>query len=130
MTMAEMLAFLEDRSSWEASREFLTARFEEVPGVAPRALTSEGSEMRDLGWAFEHDDRQVEVWFAAGGWGVSVDGSSQVGVDVAAWFRSIVPADVVVRASDSMYSFDLALEPGVTAEELGAWYEENVGELY
>ncbi|MFC8597711.1 MULTISPECIES: hypothetical protein [unclassified Isoptericola] len=128
--MAEMLAYLEDRSSWEASREFLTTRFAEIPGIAATSLPSEGSEMRDLGWTFEHEDRQVEVWFAAGGWGVSVDGSSQAGVDVAVWFRSIVPADVAVRASDSMYSFDLELTPGVTAEELGAWYEENVGELY
>src|SRR5699024_149921 len=51
-TMAEMLAYLEDRSSWEASRDFLTTRFAEIPGIAATSLPSEGSEMRDLGWTF------------------------------------------------------------------------------
>ena len=128
--MAEILAFLEDRSSWEASREFLSARFEEIPELDVTPLPSEQSEMRDLGWSFVHDDLDVEVWIARGGWGLSVDGSSQAGIVLAVWFRSIVPAEVAVRVSDSMYSFDRALEPGTTVDDLDAWYEENVGELY
>ncbi|CAM3583942.1 hypothetical protein [Isoptericola cucumis] len=128
--MAEILAFLKDRSSWEAPRELLAARFDEIPDLEATPLPSPQSEMRDLGWSFVHDGRAVEAWLAVGGWGLSVDGSSEAGVALAVWYRSIVPADVEVRVSDSMYSFDEPLESGVTVEELGSWYEEHVGELY
>lgn len=128
--MAELLAFLEDRSSWEAPDEYLASKFEEIPELDASRLPPGGSEIRSLGWSFKYEGQEIEAWLATGGWGISVDGSSKAGILLVVWFRSIVPAENVVRISDSMYSFDKVLMADESVEELQEWYEENVGELY
>jgi hypothetical protein len=62
--------------------------------------------------------------------GISVDSGPKAGIFFAVWYRSIVPAQHVVRISDSMYSFDRELTPDESVEAIEAWCEENVGELY
>lgn len=128
--MTDILAFLEDRSSWQASREYLVSAFEEIPDLDASRLSKGRSEMRDLGWSFEHNGQQVEAWIAREGWGISVDGGPRAGILLAVWFRSVVPAPSVVRISDSMYSFDRELTVGESVEQVQDWYEDNVGELH
>ena len=104
--MADILAFLDGRSSWQASQEYLVPAFEDIPGLDMSRLPSGRSEMRDLGWSFTHDGQKGEIWIAREGWGISVDGGPRAGIFLAVWFRSVVPAQSVVRISDSMYFFD------------------------
>ncbi|WP_454855196.1 hypothetical protein [Promicromonospora soli] len=127
--MADFLAFLEDRTSWEASREQLIAVFEEIPDLDASQLQLGRSETHDVGWSLQYDGQCTEVWIARGGMGVSVDSGPKAGIFFAVWYRSIVPAPNVVRISDSMYSFDRELAPDESVEAIEAWYEEIFGEL-
>lgn len=128
--LVTLMAFIGDPDSWDADRITLRRLFErEFSGVGAQKHEGEGfSDFRDQGWSIPDGDILVDVWLGRGGMGVSVTGSIEYAARIFVWYRKIAPADVDVRMSDEMYSFDHKISLDDEPDDLVGWYRQEVGE--
>jgi hypothetical protein len=124
-----LIALIGDPDSWGAERLTLRSSFEnEFAGEGARKHEGEGcSDFRDQGWSVPDGDTFADVWLGRGGIGVSVSGSIECAARVFVWYRKVVQADVGVRMSDEMYSFDRVVSPDDEPDDLVRWYRREVG---
>jgi hypothetical protein len=122
--MTRYLVFFETPDGgWRVPRTTLMTRLaSDWPGATLVPAAEMGvTSMRDVGWTYAEDDADIEGWSAASGSGISLEGDDDLAARFAAWYRELVPDHITVRFSDAMYSFDLVIPGGASADEVAEW---------